>query len=490
MQHCIVWPMSLLQKVAYNTVLQLLGKGGGTALGFIASLIMFRYLEDEKFGNYTTAITYLQLFGIVMDLGLYVVLLKYIGTAKNQSGRLWHNIFTMRLCVAVFFLIIACISVWFIPTYPAIVKLGVLVLAVNFLCISLNQLLLGVYQSAFAIARVAVAEIIGKSVLLLTLLAVVYLWHGSLLLVMAAVVTGAVVQMIVLLSGLRRHTTLKLAFDFSVWRQLFKESWPIALAIALNLIYFKADTLILAFYHSQTIVGIYGAPYKMLEVLISIPAMISGLLLPVLSEHFAAGHQEKFEQLYQRSLNFLLMFALPMVIGTMVLAQPIMLAIAGEDFTSQPAVLGKLLRILIVAAGMIFVGTLTGYVVVVINRQRNILFGYGFVAITALLGYLIFIPPYSYYGAAWVTVYSETMMTLIAGWLIYRFTGARPGLIVPLKILFASTLMGITVWWLRDWPIWLIIPAGAIIYGVVLLASRGITLAEIKSVLKPNIKPS
>lgn len=476
--------MSLLRQVAHNTALQFIGKIVGTALGFVSALILLRYLGDEKYGNYTSAMTYLQLFGIVMDLGLYVILLKYVRTDKNKDDRLFHNIFTLRLVTAVAFLSFACVSVWFIPSYPTIVKWVVVVTAVNFLCITLNQLFLGVYQSHLATGRVAIAEICAKVVLLLATVSVVYSWQGGLLAVMLTVVCSGIVQMIILISGLRRFTSLRLAFDMAVWRKVFAESWPIALAIALNLIYFKSDTFILSLYHAQAVVGLYGAPYKMLEVLITIPAMMVGLIMPVLGEVYARGNLEKFKQLYQRSINLLLMIALPMVVGVVLLAQPLMLLIAGEDFTSTPAVLGQLLRILILAVGMIFFGTLTGYVVVIINQQRRILFGYGFVAVTAFLGYLLFIPPYSYYGAAWVTVYSETMMLCIAAGLIYRTTGARPEIKVPLKIILASAVMGLVLWWLHTWPLWLIIPLATAVYAVVLIAVRGITRDELRTVLR------
>lgn len=475
--------MSLLRQVAHNTAFQVIGKTVGTAFGFIATVIVLRYLGDEKYGNFTTAMTYLQLFGIVMDLGLYVVLLKYIGTEKNVEGRLFQNIFTLRLVTAMVFLLIACSSVWFIASYPTIVKWAVLVVATNFLFITVNQLFLGVYQHQLATARVAIAEISSKVVLLLITLVVVYILHGGLLLVMFALVMSGFVQTFILASGLQRFTHLRLAFDLSIWRDVFKESWPIAVAIALNLIYFKSDTLILALYYPQAVVGIYGAPYKILEVLITIPAMIVGLLMPVLGKNYTSGTMEKFHTLYRRAMHLLALLALPMVVGAMILAQPIMLLIAGREFTSKPEVLGQLLSILIIAVGMIFIGTFTGYVVVIINRQRSILFGYGFIALTALIGYLLFIPAYSYYGAAWVTVYAETSMMLIASVLIYRVTGARPDVSGLLKIIFASVVMGLLLMWLRDVALWFLIPLASLVYGATLIAIRGITIAELKTVL-------
>jgi O-antigen/teichoic acid export membrane protein len=475
--------MSILREVARNTAVQFAGKFIGTGLGFGAVLLLNRYLGDEKSGNYVTAMTYLQLFGIVMDLGLYVILLKHIGTRENVDQKLFHNIFTFRLATALVFLGIACATVWWIDSFPEIVKLAVVVVAINFLFITLNQLFLAVYQHGQNLKRVAVAEIVGKLVMFLATVLVIYVWQGGLLAVMAAVVAGGCAQTLVLWIGLRRYTTLRLAFDFSIWRRVLLESWPVAVAIALNLVYFKSDALLLALFHSQAVVGIYGAPYKMLEVLITLPAMVVGLLMPVLSQAFVEGQMDKFRQLYARSINFLLMMALPMVVGSVILAQPIMLLVAGSDYIDDPTILGKLLSILIFAVGMIFVGTLTGYVVVIINQQRTILWGYGFVAATALLGYIWLIPDYSYYGAAAVTVYSETMMVVLASWLIYRRTRARPQVWAPLRIVAAAGAMGLVVGLIVDWPLFVTVPIGGLVYVAALVAVRGITISEIKEVM-------
>ena len=475
--------MSVFRQVAQNTVLQLLGKVGGTALGFSATLFLLRYLGDEKYGNYTSALAYLQLFGIVMDLGLYVVLLKYINQPEHHNDRFFNNIFTMRVLTAVMFLLFACGLVWFIPNYPVIVQQAVVVVAANFLFITLNQLFLGLYQHHMNMRSIALAEIAGKIVLLMSTVLVIYVWHGGLLVIMGTVVMSGAVNFALLWWRAQRYQAITLAFDWSVWRQVLKDSWPIALAIALNLIYFKADTFILALYHSQADVGIYGAPYKILEVFITIPAMIVGLVLPLLGQAISAKDHPLVKKLYQQTLNGLLILGLPLVVGVWFTAEPLMLLTAGTDFTSQPQVLGQLLRLLMIAVVMIFIGTLTGYMVVIVNRQKQMLWGYGFVAVTALVSYFYFIPRYSYYGAAAVTIYSETLMMLIGLWIVYRATGLLPQLQMVLKILAANAIMGVVVWWFQDWPVLGVIPLAIIIYTLALLLVRAVSRQELQTII-------
>lgn len=476
--------MSLTRKVAYNTILQAGGKIFGTVIGFAIATIVFNYLSEDN-NVYTTILAYLQLFGIVMDLGLYVVLLKHIANDDAQHSYT-NTLITLRFVTALVVLAIACSTVWLIqaPAYTTTVKWGVLIVSANYFFITLNQLLMAVYQHHLATQRVALAEIIGKIVLLLSTLLVVYVFQAGVYAILLTIVLSGGINFILLWQGLRHYSPVKLIVDWSRWGKILRESWPIAIAIALNLIYFKADTIILSFYWPN-LVGIYGFPYKILEVIITVPAIIVGLIMPKLSAVYAEHNLVRFKELYQRSFYALSLLAMPMVVGAMVIAHPLMnLIVTDEKLRVHLVDLGNLLQILMLAMGVIFLGTLTGYVIVIVNRQRQIIWGYAFVAITALTAYLWLIPKYSYYGAAWITVYSEGMMALINMVLIYHVTKVLPSLHDTWRVALASIIMGgavlVAVQFL---PVVLVIPFGGIVYGIALIVVRGISKADLKLLL-------
>ena len=134
--------MSLTRKIAHNTIIQGGGKIICTVLGVIAAFFLMRYLGDEKYGQYTTIMVYLQVFGILIDLGLFIILIKKLSQAKDkqQEQSFLNNTFTFRLFTGLLFLSIAIIVSWLIPQYSLIIKWGILITAANFLFISLNQL--------------------------------------------------------------------------------------------------------------------------------------------------------------------------------------------------------------------------------------------------------------------------------------------------------------------------------------------------------------
>ena len=188
----------------------------------------------------------------------------------------------------------------------------------------------------------------------------------------------------------------RLNFDFTYWKYILQETWPIGLSIFFNLIYYKMDTVILSLSWPAETVGLYGAPYKVLEVLITFPAMFAGLITPYFVKTYAEKNYERFEKLLSRAVEVMAMIAIPMAVGTLFLGKEIMILVGGSEFAES----GNILKILMFAAAAIFIGNLFANTVVAIGRQKKMLWVYVAVALVSLGLYLYFIPRYSYWAAS------------------------------------------------------------------------------------------
>jgi len=487
--------MSLSRKIAQNTAIQMGGKIVGTALSLIAAGFVLRYLGDDGFGRYTKIVAFLQVFGILMDMGLYIVLIKRLSELTEHSKREANTIFTLRVLSGILVLGAAPLVAWLIslknPLYDSEIVLGIALTSLFFFFISLNQLLSAVFHKFLRTDWIALAELVGKLVLLGTTLLVI--WQGlPLLWVMSTLVFSSAANFLVTFLASRKYLTLKFQIDLSILKSVFTEAWPIALSIFFGLMYFKGDTVILSFFEPDNVVGWYGAPYKILEVLITFPAMFAGLALPVLTAAWKNQDTERFRRLLQKSFDALVIFALPMVFGAIALAPHIIGVIAGAEY--GPSI--PILKILIVATGAIFVGTLFTYLVVALNKQRTMIFGYAFAALTSLAAYLIVIPRYSIYGAAWVTVYSEFAILGIALFIVLRTSKVSIEWGRTLKSLATSALMYGLIMFITPklaavLPSWsqlgtdlfmmvALVPIGAVFYFVFMVALRAISISDIK----------
>ncbi len=469
--------MGLYKKVAYNTIIQIAGKIISAALGLVAVAIITRYLGAAGFGQYTIIITFLAFFGIIADLGLTLVTVQMISKPGADQNKILSNLFSLRLVSAIIFLGLAPMVVIFLP-YDPIVKVGVAITALSFLFIALNQILIGLFQKKLRMGKAAIAEVASRIVLVLGIIAFCRLDFG-LIGIMSITALSSAVSFILHFLFARKFAIIKLSADFAIWKKIIKLSWPLALTIGFNLIYLKADTLILSLIKSPAEVGIYGAAYRVIDVLITFPFMFAGIILPILTINWAKGNARKFKNALQKSFDAMMIAAIPLIIGTQFLAKQVMVLVAGPEFELS----GPILKILILAAGLIFTGCMFAHAVIALDKQKKIIKVYIFTAITAVIGYLIFIPRYSYFGAAWVTIYSESVVALASLFLVWKYAKFLPNLKVAGKSLLASLAMAAALYLIPEWNLIISLCIAITTYFVFLYLFKGITKQDITKLI-------
>ena len=167
--------------------------------------------------------------------------------------------------------------------------------------------------------------------------------------------------------------------------------------------------------------------------------MFAGLILPLLTAAWLKNEQAYFKKILQKSFDFMVVAAVPIVIGAQFLGQQIMVLIAGPDFAAA----GKILQILIFAVAAIFLGAMFSHAVIALDKQRKMIGFYVFTGFSSLVAYLILIPKFSYFGAAAVTIYSETLIAIFSAYCVFKYSRFLPGLKMPFKSLVAGGIMGL-----------------------------------------------
>lgn len=464
--------MSLSKKIAYNTLIQILSKFIATAFGLVAIAIITRYLGQAGFGQYTTIITFVSFFAITADLGITLVTVQMISRPETDQNKILSNLFGLRLVSAIIFLGIAPLLVLWLP-YDPIIKLGVAVITFSFLFNALNQVLVGLFQKNLRLDKVAIAEVASRLFLVVGVTIAVAFNYGLIGILVATVLANAVSFSLHYLFS-RKFAQIKLSFSLTIWAEVIKKTWPLALTIIFNLIYLKADTLILSLIKSQAEVGIYGAAYKVIDVIVTLPFIFAGIVLPLLVKNWFVD-KASFSRVMQKSFDFMVILALPLVVGTQFVATRIMAIVAGKEF----AISGPALRLLILAAGIIYLGSVFTHGIIAIDKQKKVIAAYLFTALTALAGYLIFIPRYSYFGAAWVTIYSELAVALTSVYLIRKYSGFFPDLAVFFKSALASSVMAAILYYFSNLNLIIILLLAPLSYFVVLFLLGGIVKKDL-----------
>jgi len=465
--------------IAKNSLWHFGAKALGVLLGIITIAILTRYLGTSGFGTYATALAWLQFFGILVDFGLYMVLLSELGKTDDSSEqqKITGNIMSLRIISAGLILLLSILAGWLMP-YDTLTKLTITLLAGSFLCQLINQILTGVFQKHLAMNKGAWVEIVSKLfTLLLILLAVWQNW--GLLPIVTLITLANIIGTSIIWQLTNKLIKIKLYFDTIYQKKIILLAWPLALATIFNLFYFKTDTIILSLFHPAEVVGLYAAPYRILEVLISLPPIFLGLLLPQLTKYYQTNKELFFQQI-KIALDVFHAFLIPLIVGGIILAQPLITLLAGADFAKAD----YLLQILLVATAFIFYTQLFTYIIVAINQQKNILFIAIGASILALLIYFIFIPTYGALAAALCTLLVEGLVLIGYFWLVKKQTG----LILPLvnfsKILLASLLMGLVTLVGKNLPVLIVIVISMLVYLLLLKISRVFSFGKIKAMVK------
>jgi len=131
----------------------------------------------------------------------------------------------------------------------------------------------------------------------------------------------------------------------------------------------------------------------------------------------------------------------------------------------------------------LYVGAIFGHTAVAINRQKQTMWIYISDAVITLIGYLIFIPKYGMYGAAWMTVFSEVYAGVLLWLTIRHYSKESLQLKTFGKIVLASLVMGVSLFFFHGLPVLLSVAIGIAIYIMLLTILRAISKQTLREIL-------
>ncbi|OGE75742.1 MAG: hypothetical protein A3C85_04515 [Candidatus Doudnabacteria bacterium RIFCSPHIGHO2_02_FULL_48_21] len=463
-------------KIFYNTLAQSLGKIFAAGVGLVTIALLSRYLAEKGFGEYSTVVAFLGFCVTIADLGLYLYVAREVSKPDTDHPKIIGNALGLRMTASVAVLFGGALIALLLPYDPTVKQTLFLGIAA-FVFVSLNQVLIGIFQKHLVQYLVVISETVGRAVNLILIYLLV--WKGMPMpYFVGALILANGINLLLTVKFAKRYENFGIAFDFVVWKDILRTSWPLVFSVVLNLLYFKTDTVILSLFHSEEAVGVYSLPYKLLEGLLAFPAMFAGLVMPLLSQ-YAVNNWEQFRQILQRSFDALILMAF-LVLGVFeFFAGPIIDLLKGDRaYADSP----QLLQILTLAAVTIFLGTLFGYAVFAVNAQKTMIKGYLLGAITGLALYLLLIPVFGYWGAAWGTVITEIIVASYAYRLVKKTSGQNISLNIFLRALPAALGMAL-FFYLFDFAWIAEIICGSLIYIILLLLFKAVPLDFVKQIL-------
>ena len=468
--------MVVARKIAYNVMVSSISKVLSTILALVSIAFITRYLGKEGFGNYATVLAFLSFFAAIADLGLYQISTREISKDGADEKKIMGNVFALRIISALAILVLAPIIVLFFP-YPAEVKQGIMIVAISFLFSSSYQVLNGIFQKNLAMDKVAIAELVGK---IFQVAFVVFAVKTSLGFnwIIAALLFNMILSFAMVYLWSRKYLRFGLKFNFEYWKSFLKESAPLGIAAVITFAYFKMDTVILSVLKSSGEVGIYNAAYKVLENITFFPAMIVGLIFPLMAKYVFTD-QKSFHDICNKTFKVFVILTVPLVIAVLFLADGIIGIIGGGGFSEAALVL----RILVFALALIFFGNFFNSVLIAGNLQKRLMLVLSFAAAVNITLNLIFIPKFSYYGAASISVLTEFLVVSITFYLSAKRIKYIPKIEKISSIAISGGIMALFLFFFKQTNFIFLAISSSLIYFVFLWLFKAIKTEEIRSLI-------
>lgn len=225
-------------------------------------------------------------------------------------------------------------------------------------------------------------------------------------------------------------------FYFSELKIYFFTTLVIALYTQIDQIFVGA--------HSTGDLAFYMRSKMVLNIGMSIVGSIVTVLIPR-TAYLIANDYNKYKEILSESINYIYILAFPSFIGIFLLAKEIMVLLGGIEFIPATYSL-KIISILVLITS---IGSWQINQILLPHRRENLAFNTQFIiAILSLLLNIVFVPKFSYIGAAFIWVFVEIVLVIIEGVLIKIFCKDIKILYINksmIKYIIASTVMAVSI---------------------------------------------
>jgi len=403
----------------YNTLLGL--------TNIIVPIITFPYasrvLGPQGIGITSFAISLVTTFVILGSLGIPIYGIREIAKSKKDKTKL-SNTFSELLLIQVFwsvFIIIAFASwLYFTKTYQNEDAIKYLSFIHIFCSIGLiNWFYQGIEKYKF----ISIVNFISKLLTIALLFILVKQKEDYWLYYFIVVMSSLVYAIISITYSFKfvKYKLVKLNFKRHYKPILILFSTQIAITIYLNL-----DVIMLKYLSQLEQVGYYSAAIRIIKTLLILVTSLGVVLIPKISSYIYEKNNNEVRVLVEKSINFVLIISFPMMIGLCLVSKDIIILFAGSQF----GIASSLLLWLVPLIFLIGMNNIFGLQILVpFNGEKKLMFIVIFGAVLNFSLNFFLIPIYQGKGAAFSTLVTEGIITVLA----YYFSKKELGFKFPIK---------------------------------------------------------
>lgn len=394
-------------KIAKNTLYQAAARLFSSFIGFLITIFIARYFGVLNYGDFIKITSFVAPFYIFMDFGINAI---YLQLDKDEKK--FNDLFSLRILISSVIFVIVNVIALLLPYdtslntgYPPGVKMGILIFSLSLFSQSIIYSSSAIYQKRISYFNYMIAIILGSVSNFLLVLFFISYKFGLNYIILGFVLSGIITAIISQVLTGKKIKIFKIDINFA--KRIILLSWPLGLMLIFNLVYFRIDSIILAFYKSTKDVGIYGLSYKFFDFLIALPLFLSNALYPMLLEN-----QKNFRKMKEIIKSYMFVFAL----ASIFLIIPFWYFSSFFTFIKKDFMDSILpFRILLLSLPFFFISNFLQWILISFKNQKYLMKVYIMSSIINVILNIIFIPKYSYFAAAIITGISEGIIALLLG---------------------------------------------------------------------------
>lgn len=382
-----------------------------------------RVLGAAEYGTLTAGLALAGMVIALSEVGTSAYLTREGARGPEETGTLFVNILAGRVGIGLLALVVTLLLGYLLGYVEAEVT-ALLMAGLYVLGFRLNELCKAVYRAFEVFSYEAALLFIERLAVIAAGATGLLVWRnaagalGGMALGTLASLVGNVWFIHARLSPLHRR-----ALTFGRMRTAYAAALPIGLFFAFSTLLLLTGPVIVEALLGNEAAGLYGAGYKVVEMLMLLPAIVCAPLLPRLSRLFHQGNLAAFRRLVVRTALLLGGAAVAAAAVIAVSASHLVLILAGgEGFAGTVPVL----HILAWAYPFMTLAMLMCFALIAADRHRIAAWIVGAAATLNLLLDVVLVPRYGVPAAAAVMLGSQALVAALSTWLWARGAEGTP----------------------------------------------------------------
>jgi len=374
-------------------------------------IFLVRNLLPAQYGTYTLVWAFIAIFNPFVDLGTTSYGLIYLPRQKNL---LINRLVSMRFFVALLIFVLINILSWFTFKTQPVVAIFVFLTSVTILSNVWSGTYLIINSIKEKVFRSSLVSLVFNLFFVLAIL-FFYLIRKNLSSIFLAIFFCYTIYLLINFYLVKKELKkIKLSFELSAWVKIFKKSYIFVLISFFAGLYFKLDVFLLKFLKSEVEVGIYSSGYKFLDALVLIAGTYNIVVMPIISRLVADKNALKIK--IKKDVFLLSSIAIPTVIIFFIFAPWILPIILKGSYLAGV----NIARTVIFALPFIFLSSIFYNVLYGLGMAPYVLVILIVQTVVNLILNLIFIPKFSIWAAAYITIICEGLNTFLAYYFVQK----------------------------------------------------------------------